>query len=220
MYSPAAIEKAPASRPAMPASTMKWLSAARAGDAHDQRQVADQAVVGAEDGGAQRARPAAAMPRLLGRRAAAGASSRRLGTVSSAPDRGVLALIGRDRGRLGRQLVGVGSSSSPSSAWTRSDDRVACRTSVPARMISRTRIRGAPAGGTVAPAFSRRVAQISAWRRSFAAIRRNAAARSGSFSICASWSYRTIASRSSLRLARLASQLLFARARESLAPLT
>ena len=66
MYSPAAIEKAPASRPAMPARTMNWLSACgSAGDAHDQRQVADEAVVGAEDCRAQRARTAATVPRLL-----------------------------------------------------------------------------------------------------------------------------------------------------------
>ena len=46
-------------------------------------------------------------------------------------------------------------------------------------------------------------AQMSAWRRSLPAIRRNAAARRGSFSIVASASYSTIASRSSLRFSRL-----------------
>ncbi len=46
---------------------------------------------------------------------------------------------------------------------------------------------------------------MSAWRRSLPAIRWNASARRGSFSIAASASYRTIASRSSLRLSRLCS---------------
>ena len=46
-------------------------------------------------------------------------------------------------------------------------------------------------------------AQMSAWRRSLPAIRRNASARRGSFSMPASASYSRIASRSSRRLARL-----------------
>ena len=56
MYSPAAIEKAPAASPARPASTTILLSLAAAGDAGDQGEVRDQAVRGAEDG---RPQPAA-----------------------------------------------------------------------------------------------------------------------------------------------------------------
>ena len=49
-----------------------------------------------------------------------------------------------------------------------------------ARMMNRTRARGRPAGGTVAPSSRRRVAQISAWRRSLVAMWRKAAWRRGS----------------------------------------
>ncbi len=75
----------------------------RPGDAHHERQVAHQAVVGAEDGGAQRARSPTAMPCLL----ANVAPGRRLELLPSrkpGPDCGMLALVGRDPGRLGRQL--------------------------------------------------------------------------------------------------------------------
>src|SRR3954452_20747797 len=70
-------------------------------------------------------------------------------------------------------------------------------------MMNRTRTRAGPAGGTAAPSSRRRLAQMSAWRRSFSAMWRNADARRGSFSIPASASYRTIASRFSLRFSSL-----------------
>ena len=94
------------------------------------------------------------------------------------------------------------SSSSPSRALTRSaTERVPNRRAI--SMMNRTRGRGPSGGGTVAPSSVSLPAQMSAWRRSFDAIRRNASARVGSFSISASASYRTIASRSSLRFSRL-----------------
>ncbi len=56
-YSPAAMEKDPATRPAMPAS--RTIDAARIGpgDAQDQGHVGDQAVADAEDGGPGTAAP-------------------------------------------------------------------------------------------------------------------------------------------------------------------
>jgi hypothetical protein len=70
--------------------------------------------------------------------------------------------------------VGVFSVLAPSQVWTR------------ARAITiRTRSLGPEIGGTVAPACSSRDAQISAWRRSFLAIRSKTRARSGFFSIVA-----------------------------------
>ena len=95
-------------------------------------------------------------------------------------------------------------SSSPSSALTRSATApVPSRRAV--RMMNRTRIRGPSGSGTSAPRSRSFDAQMSACRRSLPAIRSNAAARRGSFSIADSASYRTIASRSSFRLSRLCS---------------
>ena len=96
------------------------------------------------------------------------------------------------------------SSSSPSSALTSSDTADVPSTRA-ARMMNRTRMRGASGGGTSRRARVSLRAQMSAWRRSLPAIRRKASARRGSFSMPASASYRTIASRSSLRLSRLCS---------------
>ncbi len=50
-------------------------------------------------------------------------------------------------------------------------------------MMNRTRARGWAGGGTDAPSSVSLVAQTSAWRRSLPAIRSNAAARAGSFSM-------------------------------------
>ena len=55
MNSPAAMEKAPASRPAMPVSTMHDGLDGGAGHAHDQTGIGDEAVIDAEDAGAERA---------------------------------------------------------------------------------------------------------------------------------------------------------------------
>src|SRR5215210_5189446 len=70
-------------------------------------------------------------------------------------------------------------------------------------MMKRTRSRGGPDDGTTTPVARSFDAQISAWRRSLEAIVRKADDRRSSGSIEASASYRAIASRSSLRLARL-----------------
>ena len=194
-----------------------------AGDAHDQRQVADQPVAHAEDDRAQRARATArAVPRLAAgrprrRSAPGGRWPRRRGRVAHAarPARRALrrsqitacsrssAAIAADLGRgvLGavrRLLVAlerldeVGDGRGPEQAGGEDDEPDA---------------HPRPAGRRHGPRRGRAasMAQMSAWRRSLPAIRRNASARRGSFSIVASASYRTIASRSSLRLSRLCS---------------
>ena len=144
----------------MPARRMKLgLPAGGAGHAHDQRQVADQAVADPEDDRPQRPRPAAGpVPRLapadLGRRCARRARSRRrrgsgrwprrstVAGLEPLPDLRVLALVGGDRRDLGRRALGVvRSSSSPSSALTRSAT-AAVPNSRATRMMNRTRIRG------------------------------------------------------------------------------
>ena len=127
MYSPAAMLNAPASRPAMPARRTKLgLPRDGAGHAHDQRQVADQAVAHAEDDRAERARTG----RSSGATSRAGRSRPRSGRVraTATPSRRivatrdpgdappafsrsqitrVLALVGGDRGDLGRGVLGV-----------------------------------------------------------------------------------------------------------------
>ena len=68
MYSPAAIENAPASRPAMPArSTNGALALGRARDAHHEREIRDEPVRDAEDDRAQRPRPPGPVPALARR---------------------------------------------------------------------------------------------------------------------------------------------------------
>ena len=73
-------------------------------------------------------------------------------------------------------------SSSPSSALTSSATADVPATRA-ARMMNRTRIRGPAGGGTSAPSSRSFDAQMSAWRRSLPAMRRNASARRGSFSM-------------------------------------
>ena len=98
MYSPAAIEKAPAASPASPASSTALLSSAPPRDAGDQGEVRHQPVRGAEHG---RPQPAAgdvgvlvrdalglALGALLGRRSVTRSSS------STSSSRAACALVG------------------------------------------------------------------------------------------------------------------------------
>ena len=134
MYSPAAMLNAPASRPAIPARRMKLGFAGRgAGDAHDERQVADEAVADPEDDRPQRPRPAAtgasarvadlaaptpagdATPSRRLRSGSAGAAS--AARQISACSRSSAAIAATSGERPGPRRA---SSSSPSSALTRS----------------------------------------------------------------------------------------------------
>ena len=76
-YSPAAIDIAPATSPAMPAIRRPCVRV-RGGDADDQARGGDDAVVGAEHGGAQPADALGAMSFLAGRVPVDGSLSRPL----------------------------------------------------------------------------------------------------------------------------------------------
>ena len=164
MYSPAAMLNAPASRPAIPARRMKLgLPGRGAGHAHDQREVADQAVADPEDDRPERPRPAAGpMPRLA--RADLGRAARPprdrdavAARVDRLADRASPALSWSQITACSRSSAAIAatsgdapwasyaSSSSPSSALTRSAT-AAVPSSRAARMMNRTRIRG-PIGG-------------------------------------------------------------------------
>ena len=103
MYSPAAIEKAPASRPATPASTIRWLSAVAPAMPITSDRLLTRPSLAPKTA-------ARSVPDRPPRCHASSRRSRRAGVLSSSPrrepgpDRGVLALVGRDRRRLGRQL--------------------------------------------------------------------------------------------------------------------
>ena len=103
MYSPAAMLNAPASRPAIAGEEdeVAVLAVGRGpGDAHDQGEVADEAVADAEDHGPERPRPARAVPALARRRCRR--SGWYVGVLQLPPDLGVLALVGGDRRDLRR----------------------------------------------------------------------------------------------------------------------
>ena len=110
MYSPAAIENAPARRPATPARTMRWLSVA----APAKPITSDRLLTSPSLAPKMAARSVPdrlpLVPRLLtGARHGTGHhAGRSLRALQLTPDRGVLTLVGSDGGRLGRQLVGVG----------------------------------------------------------------------------------------------------------------
>ncbi len=89
MYSPAAIENAPASRPATPGEQDEVAAGrgTRTGDAHHEGEVRDEAVRDAEDHRPERPRPAGPMPPLAGRDLRGCGHAGRRGAVSLGPGR-------------------------------------------------------------------------------------------------------------------------------------
>ena len=107
MYSPAAIEKAPASRPAMPPRTMTWLSAW----APAMPMISDRLLTRPSFAPKTAARNVPDRPPRWSASSLSRAGHRASPTagapVISIPVRGVLALVGRDRLGLWRLLAGV-----------------------------------------------------------------------------------------------------------------
>ena len=94
--------------PAMPASRMNWSSSDAPGDAHDQRQVRDEAVADAEDDRPQRPRPGAPVPALAPRDLRPGSGRpRRTGGCSLAATTAVAAAVAGSTPRRRAPLVAL-----------------------------------------------------------------------------------------------------------------